>query len=104
MRVGQAGVVQLHPLRQTVAQKTHVRKAAPLHGRAGRLGREAEVHRGHPIVEGLDTQASGRGVADGVPLAAGQLLLQNGGALGRIRGWLAVKALPEDAHSGQKHQ
>ena len=103
-RVGQAGVVQLHPLRQAVAQKTHVRKAAPLHGRAGRLGREAEVHRGHPVVEGLDTEASGRGVTDGVPLAAGQLLLQNGGTLGRIGGWLAVKALPEDAHSGQKHQ
>ena len=105
MGVGQAGVVQLHPLRQAVAQEADVRKAAPLHGGAGGLGCKAEIHRGHAVVEGLDVEATGRSVADGVPLAAGQLLLQDGGALlGGIGGRLTVETLPEDAHSGQKHQ
>ena len=105
MGVGQAGVVQLHPLRQAVAQEADVRKAAPLHGGAGGLGCKAEIHRGHAVVEGLDVEAAGRSVADGVPLAAGQLLLQDGGALlGGIGGRLTVETLPEDAHSGQKHQ
>ena len=105
MGVGQAGVVQLHPLRQAVAQEADVRKAAPLHGGAGGLSCKAEIHRGHAVVEGLDVEAAGRSVADGVPLAAGQLLLQDGGALlGGIGGRLTVETLPEDAHSGQKHQ
>lgn len=105
MGVGQAGVVQLHPLRQAVAQEADIRKAAPLHGGAGGLGCKAEIHRGHAVVEGLDVEAAGRSVADGVPLAAGQLLLQDGGALlGGIGGRLTVETLPEDAHSGQKHQ
>ena len=105
MGVGQAGVVQLHPLRQAVAQEADVRKAAPLHGGAGGLSCKAEIHRGHAVVEGLDVEAAGWSVADGVPLAAGQLLLQDGGALlGGIGGRLTVETLPEDAHSGQKHQ
>lgn len=105
MGVGQAGVIELHPLRQAVAQEADVRKAAPLHGGAGGLGCKAEIHCGHAVVEGLDVEAAGRSVADGVPLAAGQLLLQDGGALlGGIGGRLTVETLPEDAHSGQKHQ
>ena len=101
--VGQAGGVHLHPLGQAVAQKAHVGKRAPLHDGAGRLSGKPEIHGGGAVVHQLDAQAAGRRVADGVPLASGQLLLQNGGALGG-RGRFAVETLPEDAHSGQQHQ
>ena len=104
MRVGQAVFIHLHPLGQAVAQEPHVRKPAAVHGLRGGLRRQPEIHGRGAVGLGLDAQAAGRCVADGVPLGAGELLLQNGGALHGIRALVAVEALPEHAHGNEQHQ
>ena len=100
----QAGGVHLHPLGQAVAQKAHVRKPAAVHGRGFGLGRQPEIHGRGAVRLCLHREPPGGGVADGVPLAARQFLLEDGGP--RFGGGvlLAVEPLPEHPHRARQDQ
>ena len=100
----QAGAVDLHPLRQAVAQKTGVIEIAAVHGRAFGQRGQTEIHGGGAVGAELYRQPPGGRVVDGVPLAALQLLLEDGRPLHGGGGVLPVEPFPQCAHDAHQHQ
>lgn len=100
----QAAGIDLHPLRQAVTQKTDVGKITAVHGGGAVQRGQPEIHGGGPGRGGLHGQPPRGRVADGVPLAALQLLLEDGRALHGGRALLPVEALPQQAYGAEQDE
>ena len=98
----QAGVVDLHPLRQAVAEEAGGAEHALIHRRGfGQTG-HPEIQRGAAIGAGLDVALAGGRITEGVPLIARQSLLEDGGlarAVGHLR---PVQGAPQHPHDTQQ--